>query len=127
MNVFPKLGIVASLIGNYSSNRAMLHRNNKGTTMNMIDIPQIEREARALRAKEIQRLQNLFAERLSLYTVLLGNSLLSLLVTAGELVRPLLTWNPQATSLPNGSALLARLNRGARALFSWNPQNKRSA
>ena len=95
--------------------------------MNMIDIPQIERQARALRAQEIQRLQNLFAERFSLYFALMGNSLLSLLASTGELVRPLLSWNPQSTSLPNGAAVLVRLNNGARTLFSWNPQNKRSA
>ena len=91
--------------------------------MNMIDIPSIEREARALRAEEIQRLQNLFAERFSLYAALLGNSLLNLLTSAGELVRPLLSWNPQAASALNFSIMLDRMNRRARALFSWNPQH----
>lgn len=94
--------------------------------MEQIDIPRIEREARALRAQEVQRLQNLFAERLSLYAVLLGNSLLGFLTAAGEMVRPLLSWNPQAPAQQTGTSLVARLNRAARALFAWNPQRKRS-
>jgi len=94
--------------------------------MNSIDIPAIERAARAMRAQEVQRLQGLFAERLSLYAVLLGNSLLSLLVTLGEVIRPLLSWNPQEPSQRSGPKLSVRLNRAARSLFSWNPQGKRS-
>ena len=94
--------------------------------MNPIDIPTIERAARAMRAQEIQRLQGLFAERLSLYAVLLGNSLLTLVVTLGEFIRPLLSWNPQAPSRQGGPKLIVRLNRVARSLFSWNPQHKRS-
>lgn len=94
--------------------------------MNPIDIPTIERAARAMRAQEIQRLRGLFAERLSLLAILLGNSLLALLVALVELVRPLLSWNPQAPSPRSGPTLLARLNRAARSLFAWNPQRKRS-
>jgi len=94
--------------------------------MNPIDIPTIERTARAMRAQEIQRLQGLFAERLSLYAVLLGNSLLTLVVTLGEFIRPLLSWNPQAPSHQGEAKLIVRLNRAARSLFSWNPQRKRS-
>lgn len=90
--------------------------------MTPIDIPTIERQARALRAQEIQRLQGLFAERLSLYVVLLGNSLLSLLEVVAETLRPLFSWNPQAQPAKRGHAVLSRLNRAARALFSWNPQ-----
>lgn len=63
--------------------------------MERIDIQAIEREARAMRAAEIQRLQGLFAERVSLYAALMGHSLLNGLVALGEIVRPLLTWNPQ--------------------------------
>ncbi|HXE39179.1 MAG TPA: hypothetical protein VN639_11955 [Azonexus sp.] len=87
-----------------------------------IDIPAIERQARALRAREIQRLQGLFAERLSLYVVLLGTSLLAGLEVLSEALRPAFSWNPQDVSAKPGHSVLARLNRGARALFSWNPQ-----
>lgn len=90
--------------------------------MTPIDIPTIERQARALRAQEIQRLQGLFGERLRLYALLLGNSLLSLLEAAAETLRPLFSWNPQTPPAKSGHAVLARLNRGVRALFSWNPQ-----
>lgn len=93
--------------------------------MTPIDIPTIERQARALRAREIQRLQGLFAERMSLYAVLLGTSLLSGLEWIAELLRPAFSWNPQDTSAYPRRSLLARLNRGARALFSWNPQGRR--
>lgn len=87
-----------------------------------IDIPAIERQARALRAQEIQRLQGLFAERLSLYMVLLGSSLLAGLEVLANALRPAFSWNPQDVSAKPGRSLVARLNRGARALFSWNPQ-----
>jgi hypothetical protein len=90
--------------------------------MTPIDIPTIERQARALRAQEIQRLQGLFGERLRLYALLLGNSLLSLLEVVAETLRPLFSWNPQAQQAKSGHLVLARLNRGVRALFSWNPQ-----
>jgi len=90
-----------------------------------IDIPTIERQARALRAQEIQRLQGLFAERLSLYVVLLGSSLLSLLELVAESLRPAFSWNPQEVSAKPRRSVLARLNRGARALFAWNPQGRR--
>jgi len=63
--------------------------------MERIDIQAIERQARAMRSAEIQRLQGLFAERASLYAVLMGHSLLNGVVAVGELIRPLLTWNPQ--------------------------------
>lgn len=63
--------------------------------MGPIDIPAIESYARHLRAQEIQRLQGLFGERLRLYALLLGNSLLSLLEAIGQVVRPLFSWNPR--------------------------------
>lgn len=90
--------------------------------MTPIDIPTIERQARALRAQEIQRLQGLFAERLRLYALLLGNSTLSLLSLVAESLRPAFSWNPQQPSGKTGPALGARLNRLARRLFAWNPQ-----
>lgn len=93
--------------------------------MTPIDIPTIERQARALRAQEIQRLQGLFAERFSLYAVLLGTSLLSLLQTVADALRPAFSWNPQRIPATVWPKLLDRLNRRVRALFSWNPQNRR--
>ena len=94
--------------------------------MNPIDIPAIERHARQLRAQEIQRLEGLFAERLRLYALLLGHSLLSLLEGIGELLRPAFSWNPQEETGRSAPALTVRLNRAARALFAWNPQSRRS-
>lgn len=94
--------------------------------MNPIDIPTIERHARALRAQEIQRLQGLFGERMRLYALLLGHSLLSLLSTVGEIFRPVFSWNPQADAVQTSPSLIVRLNRAARALFAWNPQGRRS-
>ena len=91
-----------------------------------IDIPTIECQARALRAQEIQRLQGLFAERLRLYALLLGNSLLSLLESLANTLRPAFSWNPQTLAIKPGKSVLERLNRAARSLFSWNPQNRRS-
>lgn len=90
--------------------------------MNPIDIPTIERQARALRAQEIQRLQGLFAERLSLYAVLLGNSILELFSTVAERLRPAFSWNPQELSGKITPAIGVRLNRLARRLFAWNPR-----
>lgn len=98
----------------------------KEIIMNPIDIPAIERHARQLRAQEIQRLQGLFAERFSLYAVLLGHSLLSLLQSIGELLRPAFSWNPQEQAERSSPALSVRLNRAARALFAWNPRSRRS-
>jgi len=60
-----------------------------------IDIADIERQARALRAEEMQRLQGIFAERLGLYARLLGRSLLSLAQIISKILRPAFSWNPQ--------------------------------
>lgn len=96
--------------------------------MEPIDIAAIERHARQLRAQEIQRLEGLFVERAKVYGLLLGNSVLSLLETVGEVIRPLFSWNPQErTRRPAGSAFLARINDGVRTLFSWNPRKHHSA
>ena len=95
--------------------------------MEKIDIAAIERQARALRAQEMQRLQGIFAERLRLVALLFGHSLVSGLSAAGEFLRPLFSWNPQdrqdsAVSI----TLAARGNRLLRRLFAWNPQHRRS-
>ena len=89
---------------------------------NSIDIPAIERHARALRAQEIQRLHGLFAQRLSLYAVLLGHSILGLLGFLAESLRPVFSWNPRALPARIKPALGVRLNRLARRLFAWNPR-----
>ena len=97
--------------------------------MRPLDIPAIEQHARELRAAEIQRIQGLFAARGALLLRLASGSLLAGLATASEALRPLFSWNPQASSLiltPSLGTLLDRLNSGARALFSWNPQQRRS-
>ena len=93
--------------------------------MNPIDIPAIERQARALRAQEIQRLNGLFSQRLRLYALLLGNSLLSLITLISNIVRPAFSWNPQVAKTNINPPILSRLNDGARTLFSWNPQDRR--
>ena len=71
--------------------------------MTPIDIPTIERQARALRAQEIQRLQGLFAERL-------------------RLAFPGKRQSSSAKAVPT---LAVRLNRQLRRLFAWNPQAQR--
>jgi hypothetical protein len=93
--------------------------------MTPIDIPTIERQARALRAQEIQRLQGLFAERLRLYFLLLGHSLLALIGFAAESLRPVFSWNPQQPAQTTRPSLGIRLNRLARRLFAWNPRSHR--
>lgn len=63
--------------------------------MNPIDIVKIEQEARQLRAKELQRIERLFAARLGLYGRLLAGSTLSALAAIGEGLRHLFSWNPK--------------------------------
>ena len=97
--------------------------------MRPLDIPAIEQHARELRAAEIQRIQGLFAARGALVLRLASESLLAGLAGASEALRPLFSWNPQASSLafaPSLCPLLDRMNHGARMLFSWNPQQRRS-
>jgi hypothetical protein len=62
----------------------MLHRNMKGNAMTTIDILTIERRAREMRAREVQRLLGL-----------LGVSLRSLLQSVGKGLRLRFSWNPQ--------------------------------
>lgn len=61
-----------------------------------IDIVRIEREARQLRAKELQRINGLIAARLGLYGQLLAATALSALAALGESLRPLFSWNPKS-------------------------------
>jgi hypothetical protein len=94
-----------------------------------IDIPAIERQARELRAAEIQRMDGLFAERTQLLTRLVANSVLAGAQAISEMLRPLFSWNPQDRSAPqlaNFAPAVSRLNDAARLLFSWNPQDRRS-
>lgn len=75
----------------------MLHRNiEKETIMSPIDIAAIERQARQLRALEMQRIQGLIAARLHLYGQLLAATALSGLATIGSALRLVFSWNPQA-------------------------------
>jgi hypothetical protein len=97
--------------------------------MTPIDIPAIERQARALRAAEIRRLNGLFAERFMLLLKLATGSALAGARALGESLRPLFAWNPQAKSAPLAVSIepaLVRVNGLMRALFSWNPQERRS-
>ena len=92
-----------------------------------INIPQIEQEARLLRASEMQRIEGLMLARLGLYFRLLAASGLCALNALAESVRPLFSWNPQAPAAARrGRGPLTRLSLALRALFSWNPQARRS-
>lgn len=93
-----------------------------------IDIPAIERQARELRAAEIQRMNGLFAERTHLLTRLAAKTAAAGAHAISEMLRPLFSWDPQASSglLPAGFApAVRRINDAARTLFSWNPQDRR--
>lgn len=94
-----------------------------------IDIPAIERQARELRAAEIQRMNGLFAERARLLARLAAKSAVAGVHAISEMLRPLFSWNPQESSAPlsaNFAPVVGRLNGAARALFSWNPQDRHS-
>lgn len=60
-----------------------------------IDISAIERRARALRADEMRRLENLVAERMGVYALLAGRSVIAVLAAVANALRPLFSWNPQ--------------------------------
>ena len=93
-----------------------------------IDIPAIERQARELRAAEIQRINGLFAERIQLLMRLAAMSAFAGAHAISEMLRPLFSWNPQESPAPLPASLApvaCRLNDAARALFSWNPQDRR--
>ena len=65
-----------------------------------IDIPAIERQARELRAAEIQRINGLFAERTQLLARLAAKSAFAGAHAISEMLRPLFSWNPQESSAP---------------------------
>lgn len=74
----------------------MLRRSiRKETIMSPIDLAAIERQARQLRAEEMQRIRGLVSARLNLYGQLLGATARSGLAAVGKTVRPLFSWNPQ--------------------------------
>lgn len=64
--------------------------------MSPLNLPAIERQARQMRAEEMQRIQGLFVMRLQLYGQLLAAASLSALKAIGASLRPLFSWNPQA-------------------------------
>lgn len=98
--------------------------------MRPINIPEIERQARELRAQEMQRYTDLLAGRLALFFKLLAYSVLSGLRVIFALLRPLFSWNPTpvdtSATVSKASGVFAvvmeRLNKFGRKLFSWNPQ-----
>ena len=97
--------------------------------MHPIDIPAIERQARELRAAEIQRMNGLFAERTQLLTRLAAKSAIAGAHAISEMLRPLFSWNPQQSSAPVSASfapVVGRLNDAARSLFSWNPRDRHS-
>lgn len=90
-----------------------------------LNITSIEREARKLRAEELQRIQGVMWARMAVYFRLLATSGKSALAVISESVRPLFSWNPQdaAPGYRAGSpSLLTRASLTLRTLFSWNPQ-----
>ena len=61
-----------------------------------LNLAAIDKEARQLRAAELQRLQDLFFAKVSTYGHLLAGAALSGLTTIGTSLRHLFSWNPQA-------------------------------
>lgn len=95
--------------------------------MSPIDIAAIERRARQLRAEEIRRINGLFAERLCVMGRLLAATAFTAVLAVVEAIRPVFSWNPQATvpAAPKAKpriALRVRANRVVRRLFAWNPE-----
>ena len=64
--------------------------------MSPINITEIERQARQLRAQEMQRIQGVISARLRLYGQLLAATALSGLAAIGSGLHLLFSWNPQA-------------------------------
>lgn len=64
--------------------------------MPTLNFGSIEREARQLRAAEMQRLQGLFFAKVSTYGRLLARAAHSGLTTISTSLRHLFSWNPQA-------------------------------
>jgi hypothetical protein len=104
----------------------------KELIMSPIDIAAIERRARQLRAEEIRRVEGLFAERMVLLGRLLAATVFSAALSVAQMLRPMFSWNPQASparavAAKPPVALLTRLNRVARRLFAWNPKAHHNA
>lgn len=94
--------------------------------MERIDIIEIERRARALRAQEMQRLTGLFGERLRAYVALLLASVWLLVLATGRVLQPLFAWNPQQRpGRATARRWAARANHALRSLFAWNPHPTR--
>jgi hypothetical protein len=75
----------------------VLHRNiEKELIMSPSDITAIERQARQLRAQEMQRILGLIAAHLRLYGQLLVSTALLGLAAIGSGLRLVFSWNPQA-------------------------------
>lgn len=89
--------------------------------MDKFDTREIVRQAKEMRAEELRRIEGLIAARLARHLRLLAGSV----ANAGEVLRPLFSWNPQ-TAKPghraSGPSPLARASLSLRNLFSWNPQ-----
>lgn len=93
--------------------------------MEQIDIIAIERRARALRAREMQRLTGLFGERLRVYVALLLASAWLLVLATGQVLQPLFSWNPRDQQAGGHAARrwTARVNSALRGLFAWHPRH----
>lgn len=92
--------------------------------MNQLDTLKIIREAKEVRAAEMQRIQGLMTRRIGLYFRLLAGSA----TDAGNSLQPLFSWNPQ-DAVPRrvtGPSPLTRASLALRTLFSWNPQAHRT-
>lgn len=63
--------------------------------MTRIDITDIERQARQMRAEEMRRLSGIFSDRLGVFFRLLGGVVVTLARLVGEGLRHLFSWNPQ--------------------------------
>ncbi|MDP1610909.1 MAG: hypothetical protein Q8M11_07600 [Sulfuritalea sp.] len=68
--------------------------------MSYINVIEIERQARELRAKEMRRIGKLVSARLGVYAHLLATSAATALHAAGLALRSLFSWNPQAHHRP---------------------------
>jgi hypothetical protein len=96
----------------------------KESIMNQLDTLKIIREAKEVRAAEMQRIQGLMTRRIGLYFRLLAGSA----TDAGNSLQPLFSWNPQdaAPRRVTGPSPLTRASLALRTLFSWNPQAHRT-
>jgi hypothetical protein len=68
--------------------------------MSYLNISDIERQARLLRAQELQRIEGIISARLGVYAHLLAASAAAGVHAVGKALRPLFSWNPQAHHRP---------------------------